>query len=175
MSLPDARQERRRVTRNRRRRGYQNVSSSPPRVVRLQDGRAVPPSTHATDRAALPGHRPGRAGFASAADYCVGSPAGCTGTNEGTEQAFDDAKANAGADRVLVGPGSYSRADGFRCLDTIAGSCAAWGRRLRRSPRPSRAAPATLGWPLSASPICSRRRQHAAPWRGAELSGAAIV
>ncbi len=51
---------------------------------------------------------------ASATDYCVGSPPGCSGTNEtDLQQALDDAKANPGPDRVLIGPGNYTRLDGF--------------------------------------------------------------
>lgn len=55
----------------------------------------------------------------SAADFCVGAPQGCTGTNEGSDLqgALDDAKANPGADRVLVGPGTYSEPDGFIYVD----------------------------------------------------------
>src|SRR5262249_53900520 len=54
---------------------------------------------------------------ASAADYCVGSPAGCVGTDEASnlQKALDDAKAHAGGDRVLIGPGGapHSKTDGF--------------------------------------------------------------
>ena len=51
-------------------------------------------------------------------DYCVGSPPGCAGTVEPDLQtALDAAKANAGADRVLIGPGTYTRLDGFDYFD----------------------------------------------------------
>jgi PKD repeat protein len=55
-------------------------------------------------------------GAALADDYCVGSPAGCTGTPMGNDlqAALDAAKATGlTPDRVLVGPGTYSRVDGF--------------------------------------------------------------
>jgi hypothetical protein len=56
---------------------------------------------------------------ASADDYCVGSPPGCSGTPKPDLQtALDAAKATTGtADRVLVGPGTYTRPDGFDYQD----------------------------------------------------------
>jgi hypothetical protein len=56
---------------------------------------------------------------ASADDYCVGSPSGCSGTNEGTDlqQALTDAVNHTGADRVLIGQGNYSRTGGFSYAD----------------------------------------------------------
>jgi PKD repeat protein len=57
--------------------------------------------------------------LASAQDYCVGSPTGCTGMPEGTDlqQALTDAKNHSGADRVLIGPGLYSAPAGFNYVD----------------------------------------------------------
>jgi hypothetical protein len=57
---------------------------------------------------------------AVAADYCVGSPTGCSGTSEGSnlQQALDDAGANPGGDQVLIGPGTYTRVDGFTYHDS---------------------------------------------------------
>jgi hypothetical protein len=58
----------------------------------------------------------GLPGVVFAADYCVGNPSGCTGTNMGTDLqgALDAAAAtDTTADRVFVGPGTYNRANGF--------------------------------------------------------------
>ena len=56
---------------------------------------------------------------ARAADYCVGAAPGCVGTDEGTDlqKALDDAQAHTGNDRVLIGPGTYSRSGGFSYSD----------------------------------------------------------
>jgi PKD repeat protein len=55
---------------------------------------------------------------ASADDYCVGSPPGCSGTPESDLQtALDAAKGHSGPDRVLIGPGTYTRPDGFDYQD----------------------------------------------------------
>jgi hypothetical protein len=56
--------------------------------------------------------------IASADDYCVGSPPGCSGTPESDLQsALDAAKGHPGPDRVLIGPGTYARPDGFDYQD----------------------------------------------------------
>jgi PKD repeat protein len=56
--------------------------------------------------------------LASASDFCVGSPPGCSGMSEPDLQtALNAAQANAGADRVLIGPGNYTRLDGFSYSD----------------------------------------------------------
>jgi hypothetical protein len=59
-------------------------------------------------------------GAAFGLDYCVGSPVGCSGVPEGTDlqQALNDAKATTTvADRVLIGPGTYTQMDGFSYID----------------------------------------------------------
>ena len=54
-------------------------------------------------------------GVARAADYCVGSVPGCSGTAAaGVQEALNlAAGSTTEADRVLIGPGTYSRPDGF--------------------------------------------------------------
>src|SRR5262245_17061088 len=61
-------------------------------------------------------------GAARGADCCVGAPPGCGGVSAGgdLQAALDAALTAPGPDRVLVGPGTYSRNNGFSYVEPEA-------------------------------------------------------